>query len=232
MANFDQQRVREGMVVWSFDDEKLGKVLQCDEQSFLVEKGFFFPKDYALTYDEISEIRDDGIHVRLSKSALESGERYREGATGGTASLSAPEEEIRMPLAEEQLQVEKTRRPAGEVRVNKEVVTESRQVTVPVQREQVTVEHVPVSERPAAGSEAAFRGETISVPVEEEEVEITKRPVVREEVRVQKTPYEEQRTASESVRREVADVDVDHEGEVRREGRPLDDTDEASHKKV
>jgi uncharacterized protein (TIGR02271 family) len=47
----------------------------------------------------------------------------------------------------------------------------------------------------------------------EEEVEVRKRPVVREEVRIHKESREEQRPVHASVRRE--EVDIDRDGEDR-----------------
>ena len=54
------------------------------------------------------------------------------------------------------------------------------------------------------------------MPVREEEVEIHKRPVVKEEVRVSKTPRREERRAEGEIRRE--DVKIDKEGDVREGG--------------
>ncbi|HYG66738.1 MAG TPA: DUF2382 domain-containing protein, partial [Anaeromyxobacteraceae bacterium] len=53
----------------------------------------------------------------------------------------------------------------------------------------------------------AFQEKTISVPVHEEEVEIRKRPRVREEVRVSKTREQVEHRAGADVRREEAKID-------------------------
>jgi uncharacterized protein (TIGR02271 family) len=222
--------VSRGMVVWSADGEKLGVVINRDDGYFTIEKGLIFKKDYIVRDQDVSGIAGDDIRLRLSREELqqrgsEGGDRFAETrrdtepvqpVTGGTeraGAVAAPTaagarvtEETRMPLAEEELVAEKTSRQVGEVRVRKEVHTEERQVTVPVTREEVVVERVPVAPGEARADEATFTEGEINVPVHEEEVELRKRPVVREEVRVSRTPVEEQRVASATVRREEAEV--------------------------
>jgi uncharacterized protein (TIGR02271 family) len=210
---WDQSNIREGMTVLSSDGEKLGKILSCAAASFTIEKGFFFPKDYVARYDEISDVSGDEVRLAMSKDAFL---RLREGAaTGitGTASHAAGED-VRVPLAEEELDVTKRERDAGEVRLRKDVVTERKHVEVPVTREEVHVERVPVSEhRDLSPGEKAFEKEDVSMPIREEEVEIRKRPVVKEEVRLRKDRTTERRAAEADVRKER--VDIEGEGDAR-----------------
>jgi len=95
------------------------------------------------------------------------------------------------------------------------VITENREVAVPVTREEVRVERVPVEGNRPAG-DAAFQEGTVSVSVSmrEEEVEIRKRPMVKEEVRVSRSRRHEERRAE--VRREEARID--EQGELERGG--------------
>ena len=58
-------------------------------------------------------------------------------------------DEIRVPLAEEQLRAEKHMEEVGKVRVTKDVITEQQQITVPVQKEVVRVERIPAGPRVA-----------------------------------------------------------------------------------
>jgi uncharacterized protein (TIGR02271 family) len=223
----DRMDVREGMQVRSSDGEKLGKIVRCDEEAFVIEKGFFFPKDTIAGYHQIARIEGDELVLAIPAAALheraaghgarEDVERrtHDERREAGTAGVGASEH-VRIPVAEEELVAEKRDRQAGEVRVRKDVVTEHRQIDVPVTREEVNVERVPVERGEARGDEARFQEGTISVPVREEEVEIHKRPVVKEEVRVGKTTRQEERRAEAEVRRE--EVKVDEEGELARRG--------------
>jgi len=77
----DRSRIREGMAVYSSDGEKLGKVLTCDEHTFVIEKGFFFPKDYVARYDYVADVRGDEIQLSLTKDGFREGE----GLSGGDA---------------------------------------------------------------------------------------------------------------------------------------------------
>lgn len=214
----NRRGVQEGMVVYSSDGEKLGKVLQCEAETFVIEKGFFFPKDYIARYQDISDVRGDEIHLSSAKSAYTGARDQREASTlgaGGAAmgterertAMHAGGEDVRVPLAEEELDVTKRDRQTGEVRLNKEVVTEHERVDVPVMKERVTVEHVQASDRAAQPGDASFEQKTVSVPVHEEEVEIRKRPVVKEEVRVRKDRQVEQRAAEADLRKERIDVE-------------------------
>jgi uncharacterized protein (TIGR02271 family) len=205
--------LREGMKVRTRDGHELGKIIRSDERMLLIEKGFFFPKDYEVPVSLVSEVRDGEACLSATRDELT---LERDRAGGGYAAGSEHQEswrgesrggeEQRLTLSEEELQAEKRVRQGGEVRVHKEVVTEHRQVDVPVMREEVRVERVPASASTTA-SPGAFRDETISVPVREEEVEVTKRPRVREEVRVTKTPHVEERRVEGEVRREEARVE-------------------------
>jgi uncharacterized protein (TIGR02271 family) len=158
---------------------------------------------------------------RASAGAGASGERAGSEGTAERAGIAAgTTEQVTVPVVEEELSAEKRTRQAGEVAVHKTVTTERRDISVPVTKEEVHVERVPAGAEARPG-DATFRDETVRVPVREEEVEIHKRPVVREQVRISKTSHEQERRASEDVRREDVDVekgdDVELEGPGRRE---------------
>lgn len=239
-----ERDIREGMIVRSSDGEKLGKVIRCRADEFIIEKGFFFPKDYVVRYDEARVVGDEVLLSLPASSLREAGEdtlaRDRETSEAGmgtqlgtyaTGESGVPlegrqegsdrgesrmahgsSEEVRVPVAEEELIAEKRERQAGEVRVRKDVATEHKQIDVPVTREEVHVEREPVQRGEARGAEARFEKDEIRVPVREEEVEIRKRPVVREEVRVSKTARREERRAEGDIRRE--DVKIEKDGNL------------------
>jgi uncharacterized protein (TIGR02271 family) len=147
-------------------------------------------------------------------------------ATTGTRSAYADagsrdvneEREGRIQLREEELDVEKERVQAGEVRLRKEVITEQRQIDVPVTREEVVIERRPVSGGEAQAGEIAGEGEEIRVPLTEEQVRVEKRPVVKEEVSVGKQKIQDTRHVSESVRREEARIENEGAANVRVRG--------------
>ena len=244
------ERIEKGMVVHSSDGERLGKVVAVRADTIVIEKGFFFPTDYTCRTSDIQSVRDDEVTLRLSKVQLETGLESRGGDIGDKGATSGREQqrgsgsmgasmgrgeqrasgstqEVRVPVAEEQLDVNKRQRKAGEVRVTKQVKQEEKQVTVPVTREEVRVERVPAG-RAASDSEARFANEKVSVPVMEEEVVVSKRPVVREEVRISKESRQEQRPVSASVRREEANIEEDRDEDDRTD-RSLPRDPDASH---
>lgn len=218
----DRRGIREGMTVYSADGEKLGKVLECQADTFIIEKGFFFPKDYIARYEDVSGIDGEEASLRFAKDTFTSGissmgtteARGTASREAGGASTMRSGEDVRVPIAEEELDVTKRDREAGEVRLRKDVVTEHERVDVPVMKERVSVERVPTGERAASPGEGAFEQKTVSVPVHEEEVEIRKRPVVKEEVRLRKDRQVEQRAAEADLRKER--VDIEGEGEAER----------------
>ncbi len=118
-------------------------------------------------------------------------------------------------LHEERLNVSKERVQTGEVGVRKEVHTERRQVTVPVEREEVVIERRKVVGHVPAGAIDA-RAEEIRIPVREEKVHVTKEAVVTEEVSVGKRKVTDQKTVTGDVRRE--ELKVEETGNVNVKG--------------
>ncbi len=64
---FNSNDLREGMLVQTADGEELGKVHSFDVTHFEVGKGLLFREDYAVSYDEIREIRDGVIVLAQDK---------------------------------------------------------------------------------------------------------------------------------------------------------------------
>lgn len=112
------------------------------------------------------------------------------------------ESEARITLAEEELAVGKRQVTGGEVGVQKRVETQRVQESVPVMREEVTIER-----RPATGLTAPEIGDDeIRIPVAHEEVIVEKRVVPTEELVIKKHQVQEQQTVQADVRRERAEV--------------------------
>ena len=112
--------------------------------------------------------------------------------------------ELRVQRTEEELAAGTREREAGEVRVKKNVRTDRESVAVPTRHEEVSVERVPLS---GEASEAEIGDDEVLVPVTEEEVVVSKRPVVKEEVRIRKDVVEDTQIVEEDVRREEIDVE-------------------------
>jgi uncharacterized protein (TIGR02271 family) len=136
------------------------------------------------------------------------------GSDGPTTNTEREEGERRLKLHEEQLRVQKQPLERGEARLRKDVVSEQRDVDVPVMHEEVYLERRPGFGQPA--DQPIGEGETYRVPVREEQVTVEKQPIVREEVALGKRPVQENKRVSETVSREQAHVersgDVDIQG--------------------
>ncbi len=95
-------------------------------------------------------------------------------------SITEREDELRVQRTEEELAAGTREREAGEVRVRKNVRTDRESIEVPTRHEEVSVERVPVE---GEATEAEIGEDEVVVPVTEEEVVVSKRPVVKEDVR-------------------------------------------------
>jgi uncharacterized protein (TIGR02271 family) len=121
-----------------------------------------------------------------------------------TERITEHDNELRVQRTEEELAAGTREREAGELRVEKNVRTDRESVEVPTRHEEVSVERVPLS---GEASEAQIGDDEINVPVTEEEVVVSKRPVVKEEVRIRKDVVEDTQIVEEDVRREEIDVE-------------------------
>lgn len=127
--------------------------------------------------------------------------RFYEGRRG-------PQGEARVTVSEEELSVGKRQHRAGEVGVDKRVETEHVRESVPVTREEVTVERRPAEM--AASGQARIEEDEIRIPVMEEELVVEKRAVPKEELVVKKHQVQDQEIVEADLRKERA--------EIRREG--------------
>ena len=131
-----------------------------------------------------------------------------EGRTVGH-DTSGPTTDQAMTRSEEQLRVGTESREAGRARLRKHVVTEQQTVTVPVSREEVTLDREPITD--------ANRGDAYDGPaISEEEHEVVlhaERPVVDteavavERVRLGKETVTEQESVRGEVRKEEIELD-------------------------
>jgi len=298
-TNFEN-RIKKGMVVYSAEGEKLGKVSELTGETFVVEKGFFFPEERVFRLRDVLSLNDDEITISASRDSLTNVDAdrmddndisYRNNAsvasstlTGGVAGMTSDlggdrsgldsgtlragaayrsdeersysadradftdttditgststsgslgtglnrttskididderiletgSREINVPLVEEEVVVDKNVREVGQVRIHKQVITENRHIEVPVTREEVVIERVATNRTPDASDKSLFIEQDIVVPVRVEEVEISKRAVVREEVRVKTEAVQEEKSMDAKVRKET--VRIENEGSV------------------
>ena len=142
------------------------------------------------------------------------------------------DEERRIKLREERLNVDKNEVKTGEVIVNKEVTEKQKEIEVPVDHEEVYIKHRKVTDRDAAGEMGAISdNEEIRIPVTEEKIEVTKKPVVTDEIVIGKEKVTDTKTVQDTVRKEDVHVDKDgnpfvndHNTNTRMEGSTVQDS--------
>ena len=155
-----------------------------------------------------------GAHDEGSESARAAAPAQRHVVAESGATIELIEEELRPRTRPVQ---------TGEVTIRKEVVTETRTIEVPVRREELVIEHHPVDRQPfdrtvRPGADPLIEqlidrlrhmqtGETLRIPIVEEEIVVHKRPVVVEEIRVGKRTVADKQWVSDTIRREEARIE-------------------------
>lgn len=228
-----QQILHPGANVYSADGQKVGTMQTYGDSYIVVEKGFFFPKDYYIPMSAITETTDDAVYLSVTKDdALHQGwdqmssdsmstgqhteydDRLAEANTTGYRN----QERVSVPVHEEHLEASKHLTDAGNVKVNKHIVTDQETIEVPITEERVRVDwREPTGEMTDDG--VAFKEGTIEIPVSREEVNVTKRKVQTGEVQVSKERQQRTQKVTGEVRREVVDVD-DPTGQTKQAKQP------------
>ncbi len=135
---------------------------------------------------------------------------------------AGPGDQQTVQLREEVLQVQKYWADREEIRIQRRVITEEKVFKIPVSREEVTIERVPLNSSASSsdgqnGSPTAG-AESIKIPIREERESFKKIPFVIEEITLTKRVVQEIKRIKASVRREQAlieragkaDVEGDH----------------------
>lgn len=150
-----------------------------------------------------------------------------EDAGGTSANLprqaayeATSQDELVIPLREEELSATVRETEAGAARIEKRVVTEDRVLEVPVTEEQIRVERRVVDRAAGADDKDAFEEIVIEVPLTAEQVELRKQSRVAEEVVVSKEAIQHTEQVRGTVRREEVEV-IDDAGRTN----AIDDTD-------
>jgi uncharacterized protein (TIGR02271 family) len=117
-------------------------------------------------------------------------------------------DDIRIPVIEEALDVRKQVVDTGVLTVRSRVTERQETVELPLGREQFTVERVAVNRPVDAPVEVRQLGDVTIVPVHEEEVVVTRRLVLKEELHIRRHVHESLETRQVTLRRQ--DVDIQH----------------------
>lgn len=124
-----------------------------------------------------------------------------------------PGAEQTLTLAEEQAEITKTKVVDRRVRLTRTTHAEEKVLETELSQEQVVVEHVlknvPVEENNIP--QVREEGDTLIIPVIEEQVEIIRRYVLKEEVHIRKVKKTEPYQETVILRRQEFDISTDEE---------------------
>jgi len=135
------------------------------------------------------------------------------GYDRSTASTAAGQT---VQLKEEQLHATKQAVNTGEVKIHKEVHTDQKHITVPVEREEVVIERRSGGKHAAGGE---IQAQEIRIPTREEKVHVSKETVVKEEVSVGKRKIHDTETVSGEVKKEELVVETEGDAKVHQTGK-------------
>jgi uncharacterized protein (TIGR02271 family) len=199
--------------------------IQLDRHLSVAEERQLF-RHYGLDYDASQAgtppqgpggTKDAGLPASAREASDDTIERDTDTDRETGREASGQMSDDAMTRSEEELRVGTQTRGRGRVRLRKYVTTEQEQVTVPVRREKLQLEHEPPTD---ANVEAATSGPKVTdsgheVVLHEEQPVVEKRVVPKERVRLDKDTVTDQQQVTEEVRKEQIDID-DHSGRDRR----------------
>ncbi len=175
---FQRSQLMEGMTVRSSDGEKLGRVFSLGDDSFHIEKGLFFPKDYLVRYADISDIRNGEIillHGRDNLRRLSSEDKY--GTTAGLGTSTAATTGLGTSTAATAGLGTST--AAADLRTGASTTARhTEEVAIPVHKEELDITKREVqSGEVRVHKEVVEEVETVRVPVRKERVRVERRDV-------------------------------------------------------
>jgi uncharacterized protein (TIGR02271 family) len=232
----ESRQIMTGDEVIGSDGDKVGTVAEVQPDYIVVAKGFFFPTDYYIPMSAVSRASDGQVYLNVAKDAalnsgwdtvpdavptattgtetiITDGDRSPIDQTVGvdrlTAARVSEDDEIRIPVMEEELTATVRSQDAGAVRIQKDVVSEERTLDVPITEERIHVERRVVDRAATSADAGAFEETVIDVPLRSETVDVQKHARVVEEVIVSKDAVQRTEQVRGTVRHEEVSVDED-----------------------
>jgi len=188
-------KLRKGLRIFGTDNREYGTIDRYDDQ-------YAYVGERKIPVSAFERMDKDRLYIgNQGRQYFETGDRV------------ATEGEIRVPVREERLNVEKRQGKMGSVDIRKDVETEQVNIPVELRHEEVTVDRVDVKDRPVAAGDLAnaFEEGTIRVPVRGEEAVVQKEAFVTGEVVVDREVKTERQTISDTVRKEHVNVDENYQ---------------------
>ena len=197
-----------------------------------IQKGWLLTHDIYVPFTRIGNVIASEVHLSLTKDELKEqrwatppvsmpgssavgmgattaplvAEQGRVGPervrTEDTRAPAARDEDLRLPIREEEFVAGKQAAETKHIHLHKQVVEEQATGSVPVTHEEVTIERIYVESGNLAADDQAFQEEDFDIPVKSEEAVGGKRVIAHEEVRIHKESVTEVQQVSGTVRKE------------------------------
>jgi uncharacterized protein (TIGR02271 family) len=195
--------------VRTLDNQGMGKVIAVpnNEDTIIISSQgggdrYKIPRSLVSGFNGAEVILNQTAYQISSSYKVDSARAYEAKPSDITTEERQQEqEETTVPLIEERLNVSKTT-STTQYALTKEPVTEKKTIEVSVTHEELVVERRPPKDS-SSSPEGPVKSKTeIKVPLNREEVEVTKEGFVKEEIIVKKKPITETRTVSDTVTKE------------------------------
>lgn len=213
MGVFD--KLKRGLHVYGPDNRSVGTIDRWDDNNIYIG-GRSYPRSSFDRFDNDRLYFSQGgwqQHGSSFSGSATSGTTTgagRAGRTGAGMTRDAmSDDDIRVPIMEERIDVDKRQTQHGSVDIRKEVVAEQVNVPVELRHEEVHVNRVDVPDRRVGPGEMgdAFEEGTIRVPVRGEEAVARKETFVTGEVVIDRDVVTERENVTDTIRKEKVDVD-------------------------
>lgn len=204
--------------------QEVGSVSILTKKGFLNTEFFDIPKDLIERYDGdkvyfkineeqarnfskrnssiITEKKEEDYSINQSKIAVED---ENNDLSTYSSSIDSKNNDIVIPLMSEELVVTK-KEVIDEVTITKEPTKETKTEQVQLMHEEINIERRPVNLTDSANNRTTkedippIESKTeIKIPLKREEVEVTKKPYVKEEIVIKRKPISETRRISEEI---------------------------------
>jgi uncharacterized protein (TIGR02271 family) len=210
--------------------QEVGSVSILTKKGFLNTEFFDIPKDLVERYDgdkvyfKINEEQARSFSKRNSSITTENDEDYSitqskiKGEVENneipppSSSIDSKNSDIIIPLMSEELVVTK-KEVIDEVTITKEPTKETKTEQVQLMHEEINIERRPVNNLTDSANTSTIKEDMppieskteIKIPLKREEIKVTKKPYVKEEIVIKRKPVSETRRISEEIITEQID---------------------------
>ena len=207
--------------------QEVGSVSILTKKGFLNTEFFDIPKNLVERYDgdkvyfTINEEQARSFAKRNSSITTEKEEEYSINQSKITvedenndlfphsSSIDSKNNDIVIPLMSQELVVTK-KEVIDEVTITKEPTKETKTEQVQLMHEEINIERRPVNNLTDSANTSTTKEDVpqieskteIKIPLKREEIEVTKKPYVKEEIVIKRKPVSETRRISEEIRTE------------------------------